>query len=274
MEGTREGTAVVMPAENRTLVAIPVYNEVKTLDRVLRRVRRYAADVLVIDDGSTDGTAEALDVLADELGLDVIRHGVNRGYGQSLIDAFDRAGARGFDWVITMDCDEQHEPESIPVFEAAIATSGLDLISGSRYLDLRAAREGSAPLDRRRINGLITEEINIRLGLSLSDAFCGFKAHRVAAMRRVRLTETGYAFPMQLWVRCVAAGFSIGEIPVKLIYNDPNRQFGGGLDDAQRRLAHYRGVLHREICAARGRLPSGAAEALEVDCGGRARVMA
>ena len=93
----------------------------------------------------------------------------------------------------------------------------------------------------------MTQLINDLLGLRLTDAFCGFKAHRVSAMRKVCLDVAGYAFPMQLWPQVVGAGLRITEIPVRLIYNDPNRHFGGLLDDAQLRLQHYLSVLSTEI---------------------------
>jgi glycosyltransferase involved in cell wall biosynthesis len=227
----------------KLLIAIPVFNEHKYVNRVLDTVRRYNADVLVIDDGSTDGTG---DLLAARTDIRLIRHHRNQGYGQSLIDAFAHADAQQFDWVITMDCDEQHEPARIPDFIRAIETDQWDIVSGSRYLR-QSAEDDLPPGDRRRINATITAELNRRLGLELTDAFCGYKAHRVSAMRKVKLDETGYAFPLQLWPAAVRAGLRITEIPVRLIYNDPNRHFGGSLDDPQKRLQHYLGVMEAEI---------------------------
>ena len=129
---------------------------------------------------------------------------------------------------------------------------------------------GAPPADRRRINGLITEELNARLGsifgTTLTDAFCGFKAHRVRPAIELGLTETGYAFPMQLWARAAAAGLQVRELPVRLIYTDPNRTFGGDLDEATRRLTHYRTVLHRELCKHADQLPGAASQDLLVDC--------
>ncbi len=227
----------------KLLIAIPVFNEHKYVNRVLDTVRQYNADVLVIDDGSTDGTG---DLLAARTDIRLIRHHRNQGYGQSLIDAFAHADAQQFDWVITMDCDEQHEPARIPDFIRAIETDQWDVVSGSRYLR-QSAEDDLPPGDRRRINATITAELNRRLGLELTDAFCGYKAHRVSAMRKVKLDETGYAFPLQLWPAAVRAGLRISEIPVRLIYNDPNRHFGGSLDDPQKRLQHYLGVMEAEI---------------------------
>jgi dolichol-phosphate mannosyltransferase len=225
------------------LIAIPVYNEFRTVGQVLDKVLRYHHEILLVDDGSTDGTSE---VLASRSDIRTIRHPVNRGYGRSVIDAFDYAGRHGFDWVITMDCDEQHEPESIPDFVRAIETDQWDLISGSRYLDPRAD-DDLPPGERRTVNSTITSILNTLLPLKLTDAFCGFKAHRTSAMRRLLLDESGYAFPMQLWPRAAKADLRITEIPVRLIYNDPNRHFGGLLDDVSFRLKHYLDVLRSEL---------------------------
>lgn len=230
----------------KVLVAIPVYNEEKYINRVMGRVLEQSSDVLVIDDGSTDSTP----CMLPSFPVEVIRHSTNRGYGRSLQDAFRWAAVDGYDWVITMDCDDQHEPAHIPAFMDAIEKDNLDIISGSRYLNLDAKSE-IAPADRRAINMTLANEINDQLGFTLTDAFCGFKAHRVSAMQRIDLTEDGYAFPMQLWAQAAAFGLRVGEIEVDLIYNDPNRTFGGGLDDSVRRLAHYREVLSREIARAK-----------------------
>ena len=240
----------------RILLAIPVYNESKHVEHVLAQVRQYApqccgaGQILVIDDGSSDSTP----MLLARHPVEVIRHATNRGYGRSLHDAFRWGAVDGFDWVITMDCDEQHEPAAIPRFVEAIYEDDADVISGSRYL-VNGNGGDNPPADRRAINGQITAELNERLGLKLTDSFCGFKAYRVSALQKLELSEDGYAFPMQFWVQAVAAGLRVREIPVKLIYNDLNRSFGGPLNDPAVRLNHYRCVLHRELRKWSDRLP-------------------
>jgi glycosyltransferase involved in cell wall biosynthesis len=234
----------------RMLVAIPVFNEERYVTRVLSRVRRFVSDVLVIDDGSTDRTP----MLLAQQPVEVIRHARNRGYGRSMQDAFRWAQSYDYEWLITMDCDEQHEPEAIPRFEDAMRAGDADVISGSRYL-VPDAHDDSPPRDRRAINATITEEINARLGLSLTDSFCGFKAYRVASLAGLRLSVCGYEFPMQFWVQAVANNLRIAEIPVRLIYNDPSRTFGGPLEDPERRLAHYRRTLLAEVTRCADRLP-------------------
>ena len=223
----------------RYLVTIPVFNEEITLEAMLRRVRRFATDILVIDDGSTDRTPA---LIAAQSGIRQIRHMDNYGYGQSLIDAFHFAQRGDYDWLLTMDCDEQHEPACIPRFLAAAETNHADIISGSRYMtDLPA--DTAAPPDRRAINRKVTDRLNALLGLQLTDAFCGFKAYRVAALDRLSLTVPGYGMPLQLWVQAACRGLRINEIPVPLIYTDAKRCFGGTLDEPETRLLYYYEVL-------------------------------
>ena len=230
------------------LVAIPIYNEERHITRVLRAVQRHTDDILVVNDGSTDRTGE---LLHEWPGVHVITHLENRGYGQSLIDAFGLAARHGYDWVITMDCDEQHEPQAIPDFVAAMWRNDADVISGSRYLVNHPADDAPPP-ERRRINHTINALFEQLLNLHLTDSFCGFKAYRISAMRRLRLSEPGYAFPLQFWVQCVRAGLRIREIPVRRIYRDRGRRFGGTLDDPPARLQHYLEVLVAELCSGPG----------------------
>lgn len=253
----------------RTLLAIPVYNEERHVTHVLEKVQDYAGRILVIDDGSTDATPSLL----ARQPVEVIRHAKNRGYGRSMQDAFRWAAVDGYDWVITIDCDEQHEPAAIPHFVQAAMADTHDVISGSRYMPERLCGycdNDNPPPDRRAINSELTAEINARLsplfGTEITDAFCGFKAYRVSALAKLRLTVDGYAFPMQFWVQAAAARLRIREIPVRLIYNDLNRTFGGPLNDPAIRLKHYRQVLHCELERCSDRLPASALASVEAGC--------
>ncbi len=228
----------------RFLLAIPVFNEARHVHNVLNQTSRFADDIVVIDDGSTDSTPK---LLANQQIAMVVRHPENRGYGASLASAFTFAAKRGYDWLITMDCDEQHEPALIPAFIAAAGEDDHDIISGSRYLRVFDGDDVPPP-DRRRINSRITETLNSRLGFDITDAFCGFKAYRVSTLRNFKITVPGYAMPMQFWVQAWHAGLRITEIPVHLIYNDPTRHFGGILDDPAERYQHYVNILEAELC--------------------------
>ncbi|NBS32625.1 MAG: glycosyltransferase family 2 protein [Planctomycetia bacterium] len=245
----------------RFLTALPVYNEHDHVNQVLDQVVRYATDVLVVDDGSTDGTSKLLaERQAQRCDISVIRHETNRGYGAALATAFAAALAPrpdGSQWagLVTIDCDGQHQPQLIPSFIAAVGDAvapRIDIVSGSRYLK-RFPGDSQAPESRRQINQQITAEINQRLGLSLTDAFCGFKAYSRQALLVLPVTESGYAMPLEVWVLAAAAGLVIEELPVPLVYLDASRSFGGSLDDAATRLAHYRVVLDRAARAVANR---------------------
>ena len=155
------------------LAALPVYNEAGYVDEVLNQVTKYADNVLVINDGSTDATA---DRLANWPRVNVVDHGVNRGYGAALKSAFSYAIEHRYEFLITLDCDGQHQPQRIPRFLSACKNA--DIVSGSRYLKTYPG-DSQPPAQRLFINKQITRQINQRFGMNLTDTFCGFKAYRV-----------------------------------------------------------------------------------------------
>jgi len=230
----------------KQLTALPVFNEEAHLLDVLPEVRKYSQDILVVDDGSTDRTPL---LLSEMEGIHVIRHAKNSGYGAGLRTAFNFAIEHGYDVLVTIDCDGQHQPQLIPELASAlVAEDGnvADIASGSRYL-LDFEGDNLAPEDRRRINMEITRQLNECFDLSLTDSFCGFKAYRVESLPKFEITELGYAMPLQLWIQAVGHGMVIREFPVPRIYLDEKRSFGGSLDDAQQRMAYYQQVIRREM---------------------------
>jgi glycosyltransferase involved in cell wall biosynthesis len=225
----------------RVLTAIPVYNEEAHLEAVLAEVLRYAEDVLVVDDGSKDRTPELLRRFPT---VQVIRHETNLGYGAGLRSAFRRTLDAGYDGLVTIDCDGQHEPSLIPRIAAELAKA--DIVSGSRYLEVFDPSQ-RPPEERRRINVEVTRWLNECLGFGLTDAFCGFKAYRAGALGKFEITDNGYAMPLQVWVQAASHGLSVVEVAVPLIYLDESRAFGGALDNSEYRLNHYRGVFQEAL---------------------------
>ena len=182
----------------RFLTALPVYNEVQHVNGVLDEVLRYSPDVLVVDDGSTDGTSELLAARSD---IQKIHHERNQGYGAALRTAFEYALAEKYDVLVTIDCDGQHEPQRIPEFVEASCRAhyrlGQPLSANVRRRQHSAGRPTPDQLRNHR-RGQSTPD------LKLTDAFCGFKAYRRDALEALDITDTGYAMPLEVWVQAAS----------------------------------------------------------------------
>ena len=227
---------------NKTLVALPVFNETD-VRTIVQRIKTFVPDVLVIDDGSTNGLFEGLTGVEN---IQAVVHPTNLGYGKTIIDAFMFAIKNGYDYLLTIDGDGQHEPEEIPLFLKEIPFYDYDILSGSRYFfSSRAGKK--VPMDRYCINREITGIINRTTGFNLTDSFCGFKAYKVESLKVLHLTEYGYGMPLQLWVQAWKMGFRIREIPVKLVYKDLTKRFKGILEDPNTRLRYYKNIIDEEL---------------------------
>ncbi len=229
------------------IAALPVFNEEKYVDSVLAEVTKYADHVLVVNDGSSDGTAGELEKWPS---VHVAHHTTNLGYGAALKTAFKFAIDNGYEFLITLDCDGQHQPKRLPRFVSACQNA--DIVSGSRYLK-HYAGDSAPPSQRLFINKQITRELNEMLCLNLTDAFCGFKAYRVEALKLLDIQDDGYAMPLELWVQAAMRGLRVIEIPVPLIYLDLNRSFGGALDEAEKRLRYYKACIDKSVAAMKSR---------------------
>ena len=234
-----------------TLIVIPIYNEQKYILNVLREVRKYSQDdLVVINDGSDDESADILEEVAScskiKGRLTILNHLKNEGYGKSLIDGIKFAQNNNYKYLVTLDCDEQHEPKLIPQFLKEIKKEKVDIISGSRYLNLQL-QDDSPPKERYLINCQITKMINQITHYDLTDSFCGFKACKVDSLKKLELTEKGYGFPLQLWIRAYKNNLTLKELPVSIIYRDKSRTFGGRLDDPEIRLAYYQKIINDEV---------------------------
>jgi len=222
-------------------IILPVYNEAPTLEKVVNRLAEFKdADVVVVDDGSTDATPSVLERIKVHA---IIRHDLNKGYGQSLMDGFNYVKNHDYEYCVTMDADEQHEPSFIPCFLDKL--SRFDIVSGSRYLDHMLSKDVPPP-ERLEVNRIITEKLRELTPYNLTDSFCGFKGYRVEGLRKLNLTETNYGFPIQFWLQAAKAGLTVNECAVPLIYKDYSRNFNNQFANRDERLTHYLEVMDRE----------------------------
>ena len=201
-----------------TLVVLPTYNEVENIETVLRRVRESApgAHVLVVDDGSPDGSADLADDVAEELGgISVLRRVAPTGLGSAYRDGFRWGLDRGYDVLVEMDSDLSHDPAALPALLRAI-DNGADLVIGSRYVP--GGMTADWPWARRAISRTGCRYAQLMLRLPTRDATSGFRAYRAGALRAVdleTLRANGYGFQVEMAYRVTAVGGDVREIPIE-----------------------------------------------------------
>lgn len=208
----------------RAVVVVPTYNEVENIDPLLRAIRLVVpeADVLVIDDASPDGTADAAEAVGRELGqVDVLRRPGKDGLGNAYRAGFARAMARGADALVTMDADFSHDPDVIPTLLAELE-AGSDLVVGSRYVP--GGETPNWPVHRRALSRYGNLYTGWVLGLPVHDATSGFRAYRSSALRAIDVGSTrasGYAFMTELAFRIAGTGGRTSEVPI--VFRDRER---------------------------------------------------
>jgi len=202
------------------LVVLPTFNESENIDRVLRRIRGALGDatILVVDDGSPDGTADIAETIGKELGnVEVMRRHGKSGLGSAYRAGFRWGLDRGFDACIEMDADLSHEPEALPELVAALS-GGHDLAIGSRYVP-----GGSIPnwaWHRRLLSRGGNVYASAMLGLGVADSTSGFRAYSASILDRIDLEHSraeGYGFQIEMTYEAKRAGAAVVEVPIRFV---------------------------------------------------------
>ncbi|GAC1352088.1 MAG: hypothetical protein NVSMB1_11480 [Polyangiales bacterium] len=195
-------------ASERVCVVIPAFDASVTIASVVRAARAFAAQVVVVDDGSVDDTA----VKARSEGAMIIAHPVNRGKGGAIRTGLMQAHALGYPVVITLDADGQHPPHQIPtLLEASQDESAL--VIGVR--DLVAA---GAPIGNQRSNAFANWFLSIVTSERLRDTQCGMRRYPVAATLALGVKDDGFAFETEVILRALRASIPIVQIPIDVVY--------------------------------------------------------
>ena len=188
---------------------IPAYNEARTVAAVVRGAAVHVAQVLVVDDGSTDGTAAA----AIEAGADVMRLDRNGGKGTAIRAGLSRVFRSEATHVIFMDGDLQHRPEEIPELLAEAAATGAAMVIGERVF----VRD-EMPASRYWANVIGSWALATLMGVDLTDTQSGFRVVRTDVLRQIDLESTGYEFETELVVKLARRGAHIARVPIKAVY--------------------------------------------------------
>ncbi|HJV64688.1 MAG TPA: glycosyltransferase family 2 protein [Geomonas sp.] len=188
-----------------TCIVIPAYNAEKTIFQVASEALHTGLPVLIVNDGSLDGTSDKV----RDLPLSMISLGRNRGKGAALRAGFQWALANGFDGVVTIDADGQHEMEAVPTLVEAARAGGFDILIASRYSQF----EEMASL-RGSWNRFGVWCMKKRTGFEISDSQSGFRYYSASVVRRLKLESDGYSMEMEILLKAWRAGFVIGSLPI------------------------------------------------------------
>lgn len=205
------------------LVIVPTYNERDNIRSIVGSVRAHGYDVLVVDDGSPDGTGDIADELAaSDEGVHVLHRSVKGGLGPAYAAGFSHGLDMGAEILCEMDADFSHDPADLPRLVEAVR-SGADLAIGSRYVH-GGGTEGW-PWHRRAISRAGNTYASVMLGLHVRDATAGFRAFRDTTIRKIDPSSgeaSGYGFQVEMAMRTESAGLRIDEVPI--IFRD--RRYG------------------------------------------------
>ncbi|HEY9164761.1 MAG TPA: glycosyltransferase family 2 protein [Candidatus Kryptonia bacterium] len=192
-------------------VVIPAYNAARSIGDVITRVSDYVPreDIFVVDDGSSDQT----ELMAREHGAWVLRHGRRKGKGVSLRDGVKKALDLDYNLLITMDSDLQHDPSEIPNFISA--SEKYDIVVGRRTIS-----SDKMPFHRFMSNSITSRMISWRTGVTIADSQCGYRLYRSRVLKRIDSRAKYFEYESDMLIKAAIAGFSIGSVPVKTIYND------------------------------------------------------
>jgi len=203
-------TAIKAP-QNLTVI-LPAYNEEVSIGSIVLLSRLYADNVIVVDDGSSDRTAE----IARKAGAEVIVHEVNRGKGEALKTGFTAAANLGAYIIVTMDSDGQHNPADIPKLVDPIIRGEADIVSGSRYLN---GLGRNTPVYRRFGQKILDRFTNLNSGLKITDSQSGFYAFAASTRDAFRFTDKGMAIESEMLADAGKAGFRTREVEIGARYD-------------------------------------------------------
>jgi glycosyltransferase involved in cell wall biosynthesis len=216
-----------MKATRETVLAIiPAYSEGRFIADVVRRVMQHVQTVLVVDDGSPDGTATE----AEKAGAKVIRHPINLGKGAALKTGLEYATTAGAEYFLFLDGDGQHDPADIPGFLDAVNGSGFDLVVGNRMRNLE-----SMPLIRRWTNQFMSWQIGRICKIPIPDSQCGFRLAKKTLLPVLMVPSNRFEFETESIILAARRGFRLGFVPIRTIYTDQNSKIRP-LEDTMRYL--------------------------------------
>lgn len=212
----------VDPVMKGSCILIPSYNEERTIENIVRKLKERKFTVYVVDDGSSDATAEK----AAEAGAVVIRNESNMGKGAAMRAGFNKIIEDGiFDSVIVMDGDDQHDVDDVAYLINKAHESGADLVLGNRMTDT-----SRMPIIRIATNRFMSWLLSVMTGRDIPDTQCGFRLVKTGLLRKIALTSSNYDIDSEIILKAAKAGLKIDSTPVKTVYRDEKSRINPFVD--------------------------------------------
>jgi glycosyltransferase involved in cell wall biosynthesis len=199
------------------VVAIPAYNEEVSIGSIVLRAKVYTDMVVVVDDGSTDSTAN----VARLAGAEVVVHERNRGYGAAIKTCFETARQLGAGAMVIIDADGQHDPKDIPRLIDGLMQSKSDVVIGSRFVNGNGKKQ-KIPMYRKLGMKVLDTVTNIGTGIKISDSQSGFRAYSRRAIQKIQLNNSDMAAGSEILINAVANKLTISEVPISVRYDLQN----------------------------------------------------
>ncbi len=232
--------------EPRRCALVPAFQEAGRIGGVVRRIRAHLDPVLVVDDGSTDGTAAE----AEAAGATVLRLTRNQGKGVALNTGFSYAREHGIEVVVTLDADGQHDPDDIPRFLEAYERTGIPVLIGNRM----GAPRGM-PRIRRWTNRIMSGFLSRAMRQYVPDSQCGFRLYRCDVLPFIEPRARRYAAESEILLHIAARGIRMDSVPIAVIYRDENSKINPFRDTVQFLLMLHRYYRSRRRAASRTARP-------------------
>ena len=192
-------------------IGIPAYNEEKNIANIIIKLKKITDSIIVCDDGSSDMTSE----IAKNLGVIVISHKKNMGYGAAIRTIFEKSAEIGSDILVTFDADGQHRIEDVSKVLHPLENSEADIVIGSRFL----GKQSNVPNYRKLGIKVITQVTNSSLKTKLTDSQSGFRAYSKQVLSKISLSEIGMGISTEILIKASSKGLRITEVPITILYS-------------------------------------------------------
>ena len=192
-------------------IGIPAYNEEKNIAKIITKLKKITDSIIVCDDGSSDMTSE----IAKNLGVIVISHKKNMGYGAAIRTIFEKSAEIGSDILVTFDADGQHRVEDVSRVLRPLENSEADIVIGSRFL----GKQSNVPNYRKLGIKVITQITNSSIKTKLTDSQSGFRAYSKQVLSKISLSEVGMGISTEILIKASSKGLRITEVPITILYS-------------------------------------------------------